>query len=150
MAKFYAVGYTNGGANEKRLGPYNSMDEARKAGMREQGATRGFAFAGVVGEDGNYVYSNSRACNAQFKPGDVVGIKIMDGGKRDWVVIREQPNGYLVLTPADNPWKAIERIYQGHGLISKGRTMEVPNSRACNSSNPVVQKALNATRQPVC
>ena len=81
MAKFYAVGYTNGGANEKRLGPYNSMDEARKAGMREQGATRGFAFAGVVDKDGNYVYSNSRACN---------------------------------------------------------------------SSNPVVQKALNATRQSVC
>lgn len=61
---FYAVGYTNNGANEKRLGPFDTIDEARKAGMREQGATRGFAFSGIVGDNGVYVYHNSRACNS--------------------------------------------------------------------------------------
>ena len=64
MAKFYAVGYTNGGANEKRLGPFNNISDAWKSGQVEQGSTRRFSFAGVVDENGQYVSYNSRACNS--------------------------------------------------------------------------------------
>ena len=61
---FYAVGYTNDGANEKKLGPFTTKDEAMKAGRSEAGITRGFSFSGVVDDSGNYVYHNSRACNS--------------------------------------------------------------------------------------
>lgn len=64
MAKFYAVGYTNGGANEKRLGPFDNISDAWKSGQVEQGSTRRFSFAGVVDENGQYVSYNSRACNS--------------------------------------------------------------------------------------
>lgn len=64
MAKFYAVGYTNGGANEKRLGPFDNISDAWKSGQVEQGSTRRFSFAGVVDENGQYVSYNSRTCNS--------------------------------------------------------------------------------------
>ena len=61
---FYAVGYTNNGANEKGLGPFTTKDEAMKAGRSEAGITKGFSFSGVVDDSGDYVYHNSRACNS--------------------------------------------------------------------------------------
>lgn len=71
-AQYWAVGYTNGGANEERLGPFTEQSDAIKAGMVEQGKTRGFTLSGVVDESGKYVYSNAKACNAKFKVGDKV------------------------------------------------------------------------------
>ena len=146
MAKFYAVGYTNGGANEKRLGPFNNISDAWKSGQVEQGSTRRFSFAGVVDENGQYVSYNSRALNG---------------------VPMELRTAYRLRLKQDfsdeyGSYKKgqVFTVYQMGGfsphhatLVAPGRevTLEVPwdkvelaNSRACNSSNPVVQKAMNA------
>lgn len=57
---FFAVGHTNGGANEKRIGPFGSVDEAKRNGIAEMNRNRGaFSFSGVVDEGGKYVFANS-------------------------------------------------------------------------------------------
>ena len=137
MAKFYAVGYTNGGANEKRLGPFNNISDAWKSGQVEQGSTRRFSFAGVVDENGQYVSSNSRACNVEPEPrvdgyGQEWYIRLKDGQvwrKRGTKEQMERLGKWL----ADRIGTQVEFI-QPTGL----------NSRVCNSSNPVVRKAMNA------
>ena len=129
MAKFYAVGYTNGGANEKRLGPFNNISDAWKSGQVEQGSTRRFSFAGVVDENGQYVSYNSRVSNAKFKVGD----KVYFYGRPATVkqVIREPDADYILDVQGDD-WYA-----EDDEVTSR-------NSRACNSRNPVVRKAVNA------
>lgn len=129
MAKFYAVGYTNGGANEKRLGPFDNISDAWKSGQVEQGSTRRFSFAGVVDENGQYVSYNSRVSNAKFKVGD----KVYFYGRPATVkqVIREPDADYILDVQGDD-WYA-----EDDEVTSR-------NSRACNSRNPVVRKAVNA------
>lgn len=101
-AQYWAVGYTNGGANETRLGPFAEQSDAIKAGMTEQGKTRGFTLSGVVDESGKYVYSNAKACNAKFKVGDRVRVRqeaadVIENpalARKTGKVIRVLPGGY--------------------------------------------------------
>jgi len=79
--QYFAIGENNGGAGEKRLGPFDTIEEAQAAGEMETSESNGgFVFRGVVDEANNQVFtaSDKTALNAKFKVGDVViarGIK---------------------------------------------------------------------------
>ena len=134
-AKFYATGYTNGGANEKQIGPFKTKEEAIKSGREEQGASGTFRFAGVVGEDGTYVYHNSRARNANsshfgFFIGEQVVIK-KDPSKKKYRVKEITETGDIRLEGATPLFDASELDTANYAGPYRSR-------------NYVVQKALNA------
>ena len=136
-AKFYATGYTNGGANEKQIGPFKTKEEAIKAGREEQGASETFRFAGVIGEDGTYVYHNSRARNANSSPfGFFVGEQVVikkDPSKKKYRVKEITETGDIRLDGATPLFDANELDTANYAGPYRSR-------------NAVVAKAMNAAR----
>ena len=56
---YFAIGEDNGGAGERRLGPFDTPKEAEDAGMREaQDSNGAFVFRGVVDEANNQVFTD--------------------------------------------------------------------------------------------
>lgn len=54
--QYFAIGEDNGGAGERRLGPFDTAEEAQAAGQREtKDSNGGFVFRGVVDEANNQV-----------------------------------------------------------------------------------------------
>ena len=54
--QYFAIGEDNGGAGERRLGPFDTADEAQAAGQREtKDSNGGFIFRGIVDEANNQV-----------------------------------------------------------------------------------------------
>lgn len=54
---YFAIGESDGGAGERRLGPFDTPDEAEAAGKRETKDSNGaFVFKGVVDEANNQVF----------------------------------------------------------------------------------------------
>ena len=139
MGKFYATGYTNGGSNEKRIGPFKTLEEALKAGRAEQGKRHGFTFAGVVGEDGTYVYHNARNAVAP-ELRRATKLRLKENFSDEYGSYRKG-DVFQVYTYQFSPHHAI--------LVAPGRevTLEVPWDKvevanACRNS--VVANALNA------
>lgn len=81
---------------------------------------------------------NARAVarNADFKVGDVVGLKIMDGGRRDYVIYEVLPDSYR-LCYADNFGAGCERVrkWPSDEFVDKHRRIKVPlNATARNGA----------------
>jgi hypothetical protein len=132
--KFYATGYTNGGADEKQIGPFKTLEEALKAGQAEQGTRRGFTFAGVIGEDGAYVYHNSRARNVSddsilrlCKPGNIVE----RGKTEDLYEVRYGGSGYIY--PLVSKDRVLLKVY---GDMKEARRRPLNASARNDSSSP--------------
>lgn len=58
---YFAIGESTGGAGERRLGPFDTPEEAEDAGKREtKDSNGGFVFKGVVDEANNQVVTDIR------------------------------------------------------------------------------------------
>lgn len=58
---YFAIGESTGGAGERRLGPFDTPEEAEDAGKREtKDSNGGFVFKGVVDEANNQVITDIR------------------------------------------------------------------------------------------
>ena len=91
--------------------------------------------------------------------GDVVGLKIMDGGKRDYVIYEVLHDSYR-LCYADNFGAGCERVkkWPSDEFVDKHRRIKVPTNadtsvlretavNASRSTNAVVAKALNTSHK---
>lgn len=67
--QYFAIGENNGGAGERRLGPFDTAEEAQAAGEKEtRESNGGFIYRGVVDEANNQVFTagDKTALNAKI------------------------------------------------------------------------------------
>lgn len=85
-----------------------------------------------------------RACNASFKVGDVVGLPIMDGGRRDYVVIGTKGSGWYYVGKAEDPYVGQECV-RFDAMKGKGRTVSVPKDAVINGKCDSTDTACNGS-----
>lgn len=82
--QYFAIGEDNGGAGERRLGPFDDKEAAQSAGERETKDSNGaFVFRGVVDEANNQVFTAKAvtAANALRSTNRVVQNAIAANGR---------------------------------------------------------------------
>lgn len=78
--------------------------------------------------DREFMPLNSRAFNADFKVGDIVGLKLMDGGKRDYVIVgKGKDYGWYYVGYASDPGSGMECV-KATEFVNKGKSMTVPSA----------------------
>ena len=111
---YFAIGESTGGAGERRLGPFETPDEAAQAGRKEtRESNGGFVFRGVVDEANNQVGFDIEpivSTNSVVRNAIAVKNRVAMNESLEYKIVIDLPNRQEVVSPLfSSEWAATVR-----------------------------------------
>lgn len=111
---YFAIGESTGGAGERRLGPFETPEEAAQAGRKEtRESNGGFVFRGVVDEANNQVGFDIEpivSTNSVVRNAMAVKNRVARNESLEYKIVIDLPNRQEVVSPLfSSEWAATVR-----------------------------------------